>query len=83
MSPERKNVPYDWYSLKQKEWAGKQHSDTEKLILTLYNKDYYVIYYRNLQQYIKEGYVLEKVYRILGFGQSPWLEPYIAINTQR
>ncbi|CAG8675223.1 22279_t:CDS:2, partial [Dentiscutata erythropus] len=45
--------------------------------------DYYVIHYRNLQQCIKEGYVLEKVYRILGFEQSPWLELYIVMNTQR
>ncbi|CAG8718518.1 4263_t:CDS:2 [Dentiscutata erythropus] len=83
MCPEQKNVPYDWYSSNQKEWAGKQHSDTEKLILTLHDKNHYVIHYRNLQQCIKEGYVFEKVYQILGFEQSPWLEPYIAINTQR
>ncbi|CAG8540200.1 16128_t:CDS:10 [Cetraspora pellucida] len=50
---------------KQKEWVDKQYSDTEKLILTLYDKDHYVIHYRNLQQCIKEGYVLKKVYRIL------------------
>ncbi|CAG8781133.1 6363_t:CDS:2, partial [Dentiscutata erythropus] len=37
----------------------------------------------NLQQCIKEEYVLEKVYRILGFEQSPWVELYIAMNTQR
>ena len=68
---------------KQKEWAGKQRSDIEKLILTLHDKDHYVIHYRNLQQCIREGYVLEKVYRVLGFEQSPWMEPYIAMNTQR
>jgi hypothetical protein len=48
MCPERKKVPYDWYSSKQKEWADKQRSDTEKLILTLHDKDHYVIHYRNL-----------------------------------
>ncbi|CAG8614482.1 5147_t:CDS:2, partial [Ambispora gerdemannii] len=67
---------------KQKEWADKQRSDTEKLILTLHDKDYYVIHYRNLQQCIREGYVLKKVYQILGFDQSPWMKPYIAMNTQ-
>src|SRR6185312_12275877 len=83
MCPERKKVPYDWYGSKQKEWIGKQRPDTEKLILTLHDKDHYVIHYRNLQQCIREGYVLEKVYRILEFDQSPWMEPYIAMNTQR
>ncbi|CAH1770177.1 7781_t:CDS:1, partial [Entrophospora sp. SA101] len=83
MCPERMKVPYDWYGSKQKEWIGKQRPDTEKLILTLHDKDHYVIHYRNLQQCIREGYVLEKVYRVLGFEQSPWMEPYIAMNTQR
>ncbi|CAG8776626.1 699_t:CDS:2, partial [Cetraspora pellucida] len=69
--------------LEQKEWIGKQRPDTEKLILTLHDKDHYVIHYRNLQQCIREGYVLEKVYRVLGFEQSPWMESYIAMNTQR
>ncbi|CAG8770966.1 17944_t:CDS:2, partial [Racocetra fulgida] len=27
MCPERKKVPYDWYSLKQKEWLGNQSSE--------------------------------------------------------
>ncbi|CAG8778113.1 19036_t:CDS:2, partial [Dentiscutata erythropus] len=68
---------------KQKEWTGKQYPDSENLILTFHNKDNYVIHYRNLQQCIKEGYILEKVYRILGFNQSLWIELYIAMNTQR
>ncbi|RHZ84121.1 hypothetical protein Glove_85g66 [Diversispora epigaea] len=55
MCPERKNVPYNWYSSKQKEWTSKQRSDTEKLILTLHEKDHYIIHYRNLQQCIRES----------------------------
>jgi len=84
MCPERMKVPYDWYySSKQKEWLEKQCFNAEKLILTLHDKDHYVIHYRNLQQCIREGYVLEKAYRILGFDQSPWMDPYIAMNTQQ
>ncbi|CAG8844740.1 1020_t:CDS:1, partial [Racocetra persica] len=41
MCPERMKVPYDWYRSKQKEWIRKQHPDTEKLILTLQDKDHY------------------------------------------
>ncbi|CAG8573293.1 2982_t:CDS:2, partial [Paraglomus occultum] len=37
----------------------------------------------NLQQCIREGYIFEKIYRVLSFEQSPWMKPYIAMNTQR
>ncbi|CAJ0908487.1 3672_t:CDS:2, partial [Entrophospora sp. SA101] len=83
LHPKFRDYPMCPEQMKQKEWIGKQRPDTEKLIVTLHDKDHYVIHYRNLQQCIREGYVLEKVYRVLGFEQSPWMEPYIAMNTQR
>ncbi|CAG8741759.1 3837_t:CDS:2, partial [Acaulospora morrowiae] len=36
MCPEQKNVPYDWYSSKQKEWAGKWKDENAGIRVTGY-----------------------------------------------
>ncbi|XP_064617304.1 uncharacterized protein LOC135481407 [Liolophura sinensis] len=46
------------------------------------NKERYVLHYRNLQQYISLGMRLTKVHRALRIDQSPWMEPYIRMNTK-
>ena len=38
----------------------------------------YLVNYRNLRFYLKEGLVVEKIHRVLQFNQSPWLAPYIS-----
>ncbi|MEW8689332.1 MAG: hypothetical protein AB2556_26210, partial [Candidatus Thiodiazotropha sp.] len=56
--------------------------EVEKLVPNLRNKDRYVLHYRNLQLYISLGMGLTKVHRALRFEQSPWMEPYIRMNTE-
>jgi hypothetical protein len=34
-----------------------------------------------LQEYIRNGLRVEKIHKILEFDQSPWLKPYIDLNT--
>lgn len=53
----------------------------KKLITTLNNKDRYVIHHKSLEQALDHGLILNKVYRILIFNQSPWLKSYIDLNT--
>ena len=55
---------------------------TEKLVLTLEDKEKYVVHYSNLQFYLRQGMRLKKVHRVIEFDQEPWIEPYIRMNTE-
>ena len=54
----------------------------EKLVPNLGKKKKYVVHIRALDQALKHGLVLKKVYRVIKFEQSAWLEPYIMKNTR-
>ena len=53
----------------------------KKLIPNLYDKKKYVLHYRNLQYYLSQGMVLEKIHRVISFDQKAWMKPYIELNT--
>ena len=55
---------------------------TEKLVLTLEDKERYVVHYSNLQFYLRQGMRLKKVHQVIEFDQEPWMEPYIRMNTE-
>ena len=56
--------------------------NTEKVVMTLEDKDKYVVHYTNLQFYLSQGMRLKKVHRVIEFDQEPWTEPYIRMNTE-
>ena len=56
--------------------------NTEKLVLTLEDKEKYVVHYKNLQFYLSQGMRLQKVHRMIEFNQEPWMKPNIRMNTE-
>ena len=65
----------------QKELRGMS-VEVIKLEPNLFVKMKYVLHSRNLQLYLSLGMGLKKVHRALRFNQSPWMEPYIRMNTE-
>ncbi|XP_050064891.1 uncharacterized protein LOC126553823 [Aphis gossypii] len=62
--------------------ASIPHGSTvRKLMVTFLRKEHYVVHYMNLKQAMTHGVVVEKTHRVLEFRQSPWLAPYINLNT--
>ena len=84
LAPERMVVQKSWMSDYQHNLlgVGVAPTEVEKLVPNLRNKDRYVLHYRILQPYLSQGMRLKKIHRALRFEQSPWIEPYIRMNTE-
>lgn len=57
-------------------------SKIKKLILNLNDKTNYVLHYRTLKMVKKYGLIIKGVGKKLKFKQSPWLKPFIDLNTK-
>ena len=84
LAPESFKIEKELLSPYQKELGDELDVKygSEKLCLTLQNKEKYTVHYRNLKFYLNHGMKLKKIHKILQFDQSRWLEPYIKFNTQ-
>lgn len=56
-------------------------SKQKKLVLTLKDKENYVLHYHTLKLAVEHGLELKTVHKILQFKQTPWLKPFIDLNT--
>ena len=52
----------------------------EKLVANSHDKTEYFIHIRNLEQALKHGLMLNKVYRVIKFNQKVWLKSNIYMN---
>lgn len=69
------------YSKNLAENYNKKPSGVKKLMPNLYDKNSYVIHYRNLKQCLKLGIKLKKIIKGIKFTQTAWLKQYVEFNT--
>lgn len=60
---------------------GYYPPEAKQLMLTLQDKEKYVVHHRNLQFYLSHGLRIKKVHRVLELEQECWMKPYIEMNT--
>ena len=92
LAPTKEVVQKDWLSryqtniseqMKNNENCGPTIGKMKKLLQTLHDKTPYIIHYKVLKLYVKLGFIVTKLYRIVKFKQELWLEPYITLNTNK
>ena len=81
LSPYSKNTWKKLHNTQDKDGFCPKRARVEKLVLTLDDKDNYVVHYRTLQLYLQLGMKLKHVHKVLQFQQRPYLKPYIDFNT--
>src|SRR6266853_5245335 len=72
---------YQQFLIRDNKTNMMKRTPIEKLISNQNNKEGYVLHYRNLKFYLKEGMEITKIHKMLQFNQSPWLKSYIDFNT--
>lgn len=89
LCPDAKQCTPSPHTVKQYAAVGIQMRDDgtsgmgKKLVNDLMPKRKYVVHYLVLQQYLRLGMKLVKVYRAFSFHQSTWLKSYIDFNTEK
>ena len=90
LAPEIMNVSADMLSSTQKKIYksynyNKEPKDekTKKLILTVNDKENYVLNIKILKYYLQQGMKLKKVNKTIRFKQKAWLKPWIDFNTDK
>ena len=66
-----------------KEIIPDTYTKNKKLICGWSDKKNYLIHYRMLKFYLRHGMIVDKVYDIISFRQSRWLENCRNLNTQK
>ena len=82
-APVNKKINPDVFSDYKKKIKPVTYTQTMKLICDWSEKKNYLVHYRMLKFYIRLGMIVDKVYSVVSFKQSKWLERYISFNTQK
>ena len=85
--PEKETVCETMFSeVMCEQWRGmsrRTYKGCEKLLLTQWDKERYVVHGRVLQFYLRKGMLVTKIHRAISFRQTAFLEPYIRYNSER
>jgi hypothetical protein len=79
LGSENINIQNDMLNDWQK--VGRTNSKIENLTTSFHDKIKYVVNYRLLQLFIKQGLVVTKFHRVVQYTQSDFMKSYIAKNT--
>ena len=71
------------YPLKIADFYNILIGSIKTLVANFFDKENYMVNYKNLQLYLKPGLNLKKIHRILQFNQSKWLKAFVELNTQK
>ena len=82
-APVNKKINPDKFSDYMKEIKPDTYIQTKKLICDCSDKKNYLVHYRMLKFYLRNGMIVDKVHNIISFKQSRWLEKYRNFNTQK
>lgn len=63
-------------------YGDMRYPGYEKLLLTVWDKENYIVHARLLQFYLQQGMVLRKIHGGIKFTQSSFLKPYISFNSR-
>ena len=83
LAPEHLTVTRDMLSPFAQKLADEHWMSDSKLIPNLLDKKEYVVHYRNLQFYMKQGLNIGKIHQVISFTQSRWLKPWIDLCTSQ
>ena len=61
----------------------KNYTKSKKLICDWTDKKRFLIHYRMLKFYVRHGMIVKKIYEIISFKQTKWLEKFISFMTQK
>ena len=66
-----------------KEIKSNTYAQTKKILCDWSDKKNYLVHYRLLKFYVRQGMKVERVHSLISFKQSMCLEKYICFNTQK
>ena len=82
--PERLEIDQHMFTDFMKQmWPKEDKKGGVRLTPNLYDKENYVVHYKQLKFALRHGFILTKVHRIISFEQSSWLKSYIEFNTEK